>query len=268
MEKELCLGFYHTPPLWVNEQFGIEQFEFPELDLTHFKPKPILERLRLGHKMEHVFDQLLSSSANWQILSKNMLVDQGKVRLGELDFIARNHLSNTLLHIELAYKFYIVNPDISEPMHRLMGPNKRDMFFTKLDKLKEKQFPLLYSNALSAQLQSMKLNREEIKQQACFKGQLFIPYGQEAVSIRPLNKKCITGSWVPFNLFNTDSFKANEYYFPFKQEWVIPPSAERSYASHYETLLNVNLGMLKENAPMLWVKKPDGNLEKLFVVWW
>lgn len=268
MDKELCLGFYFTPPLWTNTQFGIQQFEFPQLQLGDFKPNSINERLRLGHQMEHVFEQLISYSKHWEIISKNVLVDKGKNRIGEIDFILENTEIKEVYHIELAYKFYIVNPEISEPIHRLIGPNKRDMFFTKLDKLKGKQFPLFYAEALRSKLQDLKIQSDTVKQQACFKTQLFIPYGDTNVSIRPLNKNCIQGKWIRFEDFNAETFKTFEYYIPFKREWVIAPTLNRKYSSHYETLLEINLRMIKENSPMLWLKKPDSGIEKLFVVWW
>ena len=268
MEKELCFGFYNTPPLWVNEQFGLTQFEFPEIDFNNFQASPIPERLRLGHKMEHVFEQLIQFSKDWNLIAKNLLVDKNKERLGELDFLIHHKPSKTNHHVELAYKFYIINPEITEPIHRLMGPNKRDMFYTKLDKLKEKQFPLLYAEELKEQLENLQIDALKIKQQACLKTQLFMPYNNNRVSIRPLNKNCIQGSWIRFDDFNTPEFKKLEYYIPFKQEWVLEPSANRIFTSHYSTLLDINLRMLKENAPMLWMKTPDGILEKLFVVWW
>ncbi|WP_350285922.1 DUF1853 family protein [uncultured Croceitalea sp.] len=268
MDNELCFGFYNTSPLWLKEQFGVSQFEFPNLDLVNFKPDALNENLRLGHQMEEVCAQLLTLSENWTIIAKNVLVDQEKIRLGELDFIIQNRRKNTIHHVELAYKFYIVNPEISEPIHSLMGPNKRDMFYTKLDKLKEKQFPLLYADALIQQLEILRLNPNQIVQEACFKTQLFVPYNNEKVSIRPLNKNCIVGKWIHFEDFNSKEFKGNEYYIPSKREWIIAPTAERHYSSHYETLLDINMRMLKENAPMVWVKRQDGALEKLFVVWW
>jgi len=268
MNQQLCLGFYKTEPLWINEQFGVTQFEFPEINLNSFKASNIPEQLRLGHKMEHVFEQLIQFSNEWEIIAKNLLVDRGNVRVGELDFLVRHELSKISYHVELAYKFYIINPEITEPIHRLMGPNRRDMFYTKLDKLKEKQFPLIFNEELHEELKSIKLNVDTVKQQACFKAQLFSPYGRNGVLIRPLNKNCIEGSWIRFDDFNTAEFKKSEYYIPFKQEWVITPSENRAYVSHYHTLLDINLRMLKENAPMLWMKRPDGTLEKLFVVWW
>ncbi|MDT0607517.1 DUF1853 family protein [Croceitalea rosinachiae] len=268
MDKELCFGFYETHPLWVYEQFGVTQFKFPDLDLLNFTAQLIPEKLRLGHKMEYVFEQLLQYSKTWEVLAKNILVDHGKTRLGELDFLLKNRETQRIHHVELAYKFYIINPEITEPIYRLMGPNKRDMFYTKIDKLRNKQFPLLFSNELTEKLHSLELNPLEIQQQACFKAQLFSPYGVDSMTIRPLNKKCIQGRWIRFDDFNTTEFKKSKYYITYKQEWVLMPSANRLFTSHYETLLNINLRMLKENAPMLWMRKPNGQLEKLFIVWW
>ena len=268
MDKELCIGFYKTPPLWLKEQFGVTQFKFPNVDFYYFSALNIPKQLRLGHKMEYAFEQLLEHTPNWQTIAKNLVVRDKRISIGELDFLLNNMETKEILHVELAYKFYIINPEISEPIHRLMGPNKRDMFYTKLDKLKEKQFPLLYSELLTKKLENLAVRCSSSKQEVCLKAQLFVPYKTENITIRPLNKNCIAGSWIRFEDFNSKEFKSWEYYIPFKDEWVINPSTERSFSSHYETLLDINLRMLKENAPMLWVKKSSDNLSKLFVVWW
>ena len=268
MDHKLCNGFYQTPPLWTNTQFGIPQFAFPEVEVSKIGSFSVPDRLRLGHQMEFVFEHLMNISGKWELLAKNLLVDTGKTRVGELDFLLRYKETRAVFHIELAYKFYIVNPKITEPMHRLMGPNKRDMFFTKLDKLKTKQFPLLFHQSTENQLETLNIKAEQVHQQACFKAQLFTPFDAPRPSIRPLNPSCITGSWIHFDAFNRMPFKDFQYYIPYKQEWVVQPTLERPYMNHYATLLDVNMRMIKENAPMLWVKKPDNSLEKLFVVWW
>lgn len=268
MDLELYHGFYSTPPLWIHSQFGIPQFVFPELDISKIDAVPVPDRLRLGHQMEFVFAHLINASRSWGLIAKNLLVDAGKTRIGELDFLLQHTKTEAVFHIELAYKFYIINPEISEPVHRLMGPNKRDMFFTKLDKLKEKQFPLLYHEGIANKLSTLNINPTKVRQQACFKAQLFIPFNASKPNIRPLNIACIAGSWIRFDAFDDSPFQDFEYYIPYKQEWVLQPVLERPYMNHFETLLEVNMRMIKENAPLLWVKKPLGVIEKLFVVWW
>ena len=217
--------------------------------------------------MEHVFSYLIAASENFEVALNNLLIDEGKLRVGELDFILKEKNANTYIHVELAYKFYIINPEISEPIYRLMGPNRRDMFYTKLDKLKEKQLPLLHHNSLVQYWESHHINPDEMQQQCCFKAQLFEPFGERA-SIRPLNGDCIYGKWLRFDDFNSKEFNGAQYYIPKKLEWVITPHEDVQWMNHFETLMEVNLRMVKENAPMLWVKKSDGELEKLFVVWW
>ncbi len=267
MEKASYKGFYTTPPLWTKRQFGIQQFDFPEVDITAVKPPGTQANLRLGHQMEVVFSELIHASRDYSLVFSNLLIDEGKTRLGELDFILRETQSEKLIHVELAYKFYIINPEISEPIYRLMGPNRRDMFYTKLDKLKEKQFPLLFHKNLAPYWETSNVDPIEIEQHCCFKAQLFAPYGTTA-SIRPLNTECILGSWISFEAFNTAEFRSFHYYIPRKLEWVIAPHEDVPWANHFETLMEVNLRMVKENAPMLWMKSVEGTLSKMFVVWW
>lgn len=264
---QILSGFYNTPPLWKNTQFGLKQFAFPKLNIDHKTQIDLPGNLRLGHQMEYVFKHLISISKNHDVILSNILVEEGKTRVGELDFILKEFKNGQFIHVELAYKFYIINPDISEPIYRLMGPNKRDMFYTKLDKLKEKQFPLLHHSSLFPQWEANDINVLGITQQCCFKVQLFEPF-EEQTSIRPLNTDCIVGKWIPFEDFNSQRFSGNDYYIPRKLEWVITPHLNVSWMTHFETLMEVNLRMVKENAPMLWVKNPDGTIEKLFVVWW
>lgn len=171
--------------------------------------------------------------------------------------------------MELTYKFYIINPEISEPIHRLMGPNKHDMFFTKMEKIKKEQFELLHSKSGIKALSNNGIPHKEIAHQTCYKAQLFNPLGEDkSANIRPLNRNCICGHWLRFDDFNTNAFTSYQFYIPFKSEWVIEPHAEVQWRNHFETLMDINLRMLKENAPMVWMKKSETVFEKFFVVWW
>jgi len=49
MDMQKCIGFINTPPLWKGEQFGIEQFDFPNVDVSLFKPEPIASKLRITY---------------------------------------------------------------------------------------------------------------------------------------------------------------------------------------------------------------------------
>lgn len=266
--KKQITGFLHTPAIWLNAQFGIQQFEFPEVDLSGFSPTPIPQKIRLGHQMEYVCKQLLDHCTRYQVLLHNLPVREGKHTLGEIDFILRDMEKQQLTHVELTYKFYIIDPDISEPIHQLMGPNKRDMFFTKMEKIKNEQFTLLHSNAGKAALSAKGIDATHIHHQACYKAQLFEPYGSQPLPIRPLNPKCIVGYWLRMADLLTDAFKNYHYYIPYKSQWVLEPHTAVEWTSHFEVLLEINLRLLKQNAPMVWMKKSETEFEKFFVVWW
>jgi len=269
MVEKQCVGFLNTHPLWVNEQFVIQQFDFPKVDLKSFKSEPIPKKIRLGHQMEYVFKQLVAHSSKYEIILHNLPVRKGKQTIGEVDFILKNFQTKELIHVELTYKFYIINPEISEPIHRLIGPNKRDMFFTKMEKIKNEQFKLLHSEEGIKALSNNDIDHSQVTHQACYKAQLFVPFGEDkSANIRPLNQDCVCGYWLRFDDFNTDAFKSHQFYIPLKSEWVIEPHTEVQWRNHFETLMEINLRLLKENAPMVWMKKSETEFEKFFVVWW
>ncbi|MEN1786135.1 MAG: DUF1853 family protein [Bacteroidota bacterium] len=260
-------GFLNTPPLWEKEQFGLPQFKFPPVVISNLKETQLPRNLRLGHQMEKVFQQLIHSTDSFDLVEHNILVEAGRHRIGELDFIIQNKNTHQYFHVELVYKFYLIDPTISEPIYRLVGPNRRDMFYTKLDKLKEKQLPLLFHPSLTPLWETLEIDPLKIAQSCCFKAQLFAPLGEKP-SIRPLNNACIAGTWIRFDVFNTERFRSASYHMPRKLEWVLSPHLEVPWRSHYEILLDVNLRMVAKNAPMLWMKTPSGALSRLFVVWW
>lgn len=263
-----CIGFLKTPPTWLDEEFGIQQFNFPKIQLTNLSLNPIPQKIRLGHQMEHVFKQLIEHSPNYDLLLHNLPIRRGKQTLGEIDFILKDVVTKKLIHIELTYKFYIINPEISEPINRLIGPNRRDMFSLKIEKIKSKQFKLLHSKEGIHALANKNISHDSISHKVCFKAQLFKPYGVKTSNIGPLNQDCICGFWLRYDDFNTSEFKSYQFYIPNKSEWVIEPHALVKWTSHSETLLDLDIQMLKENAPMVWLKKSDTEFEKFFVVWW
>ncbi|TLF43991.1 DUF1853 family protein [Maribacter aurantiacus] len=261
-------GFLNTPPLWTKTQFGITQFEFPDVEFTHFTPAPIPQKIRLGHQMEHVCKQLLDASPAYEVLLYNEPVRQGKQTLGEIDYILRETATEQIIHLELTYKFYIIDPQISEPIHQLMGPNRRDMFFTKMEKIKNEQFGLLHSPAGQKTLAEKGIPTQNLHHQTCYKAQLFEPYQSKPINIRPLNPQCIVGYWLRLEDLRGAEFQAYEFYIPYKTEWVVAPHEDVAWMSQYETILEVNMRLLQQNAPILWIKKGPTTVEKCFVVWW
>jgi len=249
MDQFVYQGFIATQPLWNNTQFGLKQFNFPTIPKHTNIKQSIPRKLRLGHQMEYVFMHLIQGLDTYEVVLHNQPVKSGNQSIGEIDFIIEEKTTKQHIHIELTYKFYLIDPDISEPIHRLMGPNRNDMFFRKMEKIKEHQFPLLRSAEALELLQTLQIDINTLEQQVCFKAQLFLPYGLANVNIRPLNVACISGFWLKFDMLKTASFNSFKFFIP-------------------RMLMDVNIRLLKENSPMVWMQKPDGSIEKVFVVWW
>jgi len=218
--------------------------------------------------MEAVCKQILEYCPDYEVLVHNLPIREGKQTIGEIDFILKEVATQQLVHVELTYKFYIIDPSISEPIHQLMGPNRRDMFFTKMEKIKNQQFKLIHSTPGRKALAELGINHTKIRHYACYKAQLFEPYMSKPITIRPLNPNSIIGYWLRMIDFKSNVFSTYEFYIPFKSEWVLEPHIHVKYLSHFKTLLEINLRMLKENAPMVWMKKSETEFEKFFVVWW
>jgi hypothetical protein len=268
-------GFLASPPLWKHMQFGLQQFEIPLVDLTHFEPQPIPEKLRLGHQIEYILHQILSHSDRYEVLAHNIQIKKGNDTLGELDFIIRSCLparqvceSKKLLHLELTYKFYIIDPSIDAPIHRLIGPNRKDAFFAKLEKTKQKQLPLIHTEEGKQTLKNLGIEASELDQQVLFIGQLFTPYNTVVPSIETLNTDCIVGFWIRMQDFTSDAFQTYQYHITYKKEWIHTPHLDVQWISYDKALLDVKKKHLLKRAPMVWVKQPDDIIEKCFIVWW
>jgi hypothetical protein len=264
----LLNAFIQTPPLWTREQFGIKQFEFPDIVLSKTEDIGLPGNLRLGHKMELLFYSALKGQDKYDLIARNVVIQRGKVTLGELDFLLQDLENDGILHLELAYKFYLIDPQISEPIYRLVGPNRRDMFYTKLEKLKEQQFSIPFSAEGIAHLAARRIEALSLRQQCCFKAQLFTPFEDSRINIRPLNMDCIKGNWLRFEQLKSPSFRAYEYFLPMKEEWILTPYNTVNWISYYELLLEVNIRMLKQSSTMVWIKKGKDVFGKFFVVWW
>lgn len=262
------LSFLGTSPLWQEKQFGIQQFEFPELDIGQFQPRPIPPNLRLGHRVEKVFKQLITYADRYEILVYNLPVRDGERTLGEIDFILKDKTHNKFIHVELTYKFYVIDPALSEPIHQLIGPNRRDTFFEKKEKIKNKQFPLLHTAAGIKVLVGQGIDHQAIEHQCCFKAQLFKPYGEWNHQLGSFNEQCLAGHWLRFDDFKQAEFTKAQYYMPSKSEWVMEPHRQVAWKSQSEILLDIEQSFQKEKAPMLWMKKSEDVFGKLFVVWW
>jgi len=268
LPSSMLRAFLDTPPLWRHTRFGVTQFELPRIDLQRVRPIGLPANRRLGHKIEYLFVECLQGQDRYELLHHSILIKNGVKTLGEIDFILKDREQPSLLQVELTYKFYLIDSTISDPIHQLIGPNRRDLFLQKITKIRDGQFNVPLSPPGRDRLRGLEIDSETLVQQACFKAQLFIPYHAVSMPVGPFNQHCIAGFWIRFRDFDTDAFKEFTYCLPTKDEWLLTPYDTGSWMAHNELLIEVYSSMRKQRAPMVWMKKHSIEFEKFFVVWW
>ncbi|EAQ39973.1 hypothetical protein MED134_04449 [Dokdonia sp. MED134] len=262
-------GFLNTPTLWTGTQFSLTQFEIPRIDLSTFSATTIPPHLRLGHQVEYIFKQLLDHSERYTVLAHNIQIKRDKITLGELDFVVEDRFRESVkIHIELTYKFYIIDTTVASPIHQLMGPNRKDHFYLKVQKTRDRQLPLAYSAEGLDALQSINVNPEQLEQCTLFMGQLFTPYNKNVILPEEINPRAIIGYWMQLDDFCTASFLDYRYYITTKPEWLHEPYNEVNWLNHKEALAIIREKHTLKRAPLVWIQKDDATVDKAFVVWW
>lgn len=262
------LGFINTPALWKDSLYDVQQFEFPHVTFANFAPSPIPDNLRLGHRIEYIFKQLIEHNHTYEIILYNLQIGHRERTLGEIDYILKDPLNHKYIHVELTYKFYLIDDKITLPIHKLIGPNRRDAFYMKMEKIKQIQYPLLHSTLGIQALADYHIDHQEISHQCCFKAQLFRPYNSVDTDIGALNKACIVGYWLRLADLSAPDFAQAKFYIPAKSAWIVEPHEQVPWISLEDIIADIQLRLDKENAPLIWSKKTTGDYEKIFVVWW
>ena len=246
---------------------GVINFELNELTINSLANYPDLPNIRLGKQIERVFSFLIQNSSNYSILKENSQIIDGKVTIGELDFIIKNNDTKEISHLEIVYKFYLYDP-IESPieLEKWIGPNRKDSFLEKLEKLKSKQFPLLYKPKTAEVLNDLDIN--EMTQRLCFMSSLFVPFSMLNKSISTVNNSAIVGYWLTLIDFKEKANSKHQYYLPKKQEWGISPQDSSEWYSFSEVSVLINESLERQFSPLVWIKRNGLTYEQCFIVWW
>lgn len=257
-------GFLNTPSLWKgNRILELVQLDIPS-ESKQFNAT-IDDHKRLGKYIEHfVFFQLNTTKAT-KCIAENIQIKRHKITIGELDCLFEK--DNKPFHLEIVYKFYLYDETLGKnEIERFIGPNRKDTLVEKLNKLKNKQLPLLYSKEGLTYLDSIGIHYSNIKQLVCFKAQLFIPFSSKKINFETINEDCIVGFFVTKKeLMN---FKTSKFYVPSKKDWLLQPYEKVSWVSYSQILSITNEDLKKNFAPLLWIKSPKGTIDKCFLIWW
>lgn len=263
-------GFLKSNLIWNGNAFGMIQFKLPNSSIDFSDLPAVPRNRRLGHQAEFVFLQLLNACSEYEVIAHSIQLIDGKRTLGELDYIIQNVETKEILHIELTYKFYILDKSISDPINQIVGPNRTDAFAYKLNKTRDKQMPLLYSKPGKEVIKELGLDINQINQLVAFYAHIFVPYSDRSFDIKNLNKDCLAGYWVTKTQMQLETFKSYFYYRPTKSEWLHIPHYEVEWKSFNEIMVVVSASLDENRSVMLWkmdeaTSKLPNSIERIFV---
>jgi len=244
---------------------GLQNFNLSELNLATNLEFQLPTNIRLGHLVEKIVSELIKSSSNYKVLYENIQVIEGKQTIGEIDFIIEELKTKALIHMELAYKFYLYDPNISsEPINNWIGPNRNDSLKEKLEKLKRKQFPLLYHTRTKSIFNTIEIDKAS--QALCLLVSLFIPYEYKS-SFSPIYETAIKGYYLNFKIFINLDNSAKKYYMPSKKEWGMDPSENEVWTDFNGIEKYIKTSITEKQAPLCWQKYKNLYVE-FFIIWW
>lgn len=243
----------------------IGTFRLSELNISSDLEFELPTNLRLGHLVEKITSELIKFSSTFEVLHENVQVIEDKKTIGEIDFILKNVDSHEVIHMELAYKFYLFDPSISsEPVNNWIGPNRNDSLKEKLEKLKQKQFPLLRHPCTQAKIKDIKV--ENVSQKLCLLMSLFVPLEFKGI-LSPSYKNAVKGYYLNFDKFASLHNDGKTYYIPSKKEWGIDPSVNENWAEFENVKKNIIISISEKQAPLIWQKNKN-TYSVFFVIWW
>jgi hypothetical protein len=248
-------GYLSTPALWEgNTVSQFKQIE-PIVNTEAIDDSVIFKNQRLGKLVEEfVFHQLKNQdTVSW--ICDNLQIQEGKRTVGEID--ALYYKEESPVHLEVAYKFYLSH---------WIGPNRKDSLFYKLGKLHNKQLPLLHNKLTKPYLESYNLDIKSIKQELCFKAQLFLPYKNESINVSPLNNDCVAGFYISYH--KIQEFSTFNFYIPTKLDWLVIPNNNVDWLNYSSALEIIKMGINNKRSPLVWIKKKNNELSKCFIVFW
>lgn len=258
-------GFLQTHFLWKKNNL----IEFQNIDLQSscnmLNQQKIEANLRLGKLVERFVSSQLQQQENIEILAENIQIQDEKTTIGELDCLLLQNGIPT--HLEIIYKFYLYDCSVgTTEIEHWIGPNRRDSFIKKLTKLKEKQLPLLYHEKTKPYLDALHISSEDIIQQTYFKAQLFVPLVDYGKDFPEINNDCIEGFYIyPKEL---TQFSDCKFYIPTKLDWLVKPYPQIDWLLFIDFNIKINVLLSEQYSPLCWLKKPNGELVKFFIVSW
>jgi hypothetical protein len=269
--EEQFEGFIRTPQIFAeNDIFEYPLYQTPKVTpLKNTCKVSAPKQSVLGKRMEHFFAFYVSHFTSEEIVVQSRPIIEDKTTLGELDFLLKDTASEEISHIELIFKFYLFDPDTgASEIDHLIGPNKRDSLNKKLERLQKRQFPLLFKEATQILLTSLDIDPENVVQKMCFKASVFLPKQMKTTSFDHINPVTIAGYWIKASEFTFEAYGENSFFTPTKKYWPVSPQQNENWYSYDDIREQIQTLLERRFSPLLWMKTPNGELERFFIVWW
>ncbi|MFT5859929.1 MAG: hypothetical protein ACI865_002036 [Flavobacteriaceae bacterium] len=261
-------GFINTKILSKDLVDGVGCFEFSNQPPDSAKNPQLPEKLMLGKRAERYFSLLIDLSDQYEMVLENIQVFEKSRTIGEFDFIVRRLNDNQLVHIELVYKFYLLDKQTaSNDMADWVGPNRNDSLKLKVEKLSTGQFPLLKTEEAKNRLLDAHLNTSEIIQELAFYANLFVPI-HDPFSTHTLDDDAVEGYWGRFSDIAKLDSSGDKYFIPNKFDWFLRSAPDVNWMTLEEASVDIKSQLNDSRSPMLWKLTKEGKFERLFVVWW
>ncbi len=265
-------SFLKSQSLWKEEAFfNISLFHLEQgiSNISNVSNINIPKNEVLGKRIELFFEHYIHAHSRYQLILKNLQIFRNKITIGELDFLMRDVINEQTLHVELVYKFYIYDPEISTiELEKWIGPNRKDSLLQKVSKLKEKQLPLLYQPETISILRELYIDINTVKQQICYLGNLFIPFSYKNKKIPLLNNECIQGFWIHSKDFISEKYNSYLFHIPEKKDWILNPTPADDWVTYNSIKDMLENHISKKKTSLLWMRSKEDIFTKLFVVWW
>ncbi len=243
----------------------LTEFSLSKLEVKNTADIKLPSNLRLGHLAERVVSGLIEQSNDYELLYENIQLIQEKETIGELDFIIKEVATERLIHLEMAYKFYLYDPNISNnEIDNWTGPNRNDSLSEKLDKLKKRQFPLLYSDIAKRTFKKLAFN--QIEQSLCLLVNLYLPY-EFKEEISSVYHSAIKGYYLNRVTFLALHSEGKKYYLPPRKEWGIDSVEKSEWFTLSEIQARLDAILSDKKAALCW-EKSGTSYSEYFVVWW
>jgi hypothetical protein len=130
--------------------------DFVATSSTSREEFPALKSSRLGLYFEQLFTHLLQSSQHYQLVATNLQIHRDGRTIGEFDCLLRALADSSLIHLELAVKFYL-QLGTGQQMSDWVGPNYRDRLDIKYEHLLKHQLQLAEHPDVTAWLKARNL---------------------------------------------------------------------------------------------------------------